>query len=112
MRIASRPLFWGAILLILPLALLPRVPRLLPAEGLDHVLAFAVAAAVGLAGWRHRGRMLLALASFAVMIEMVQLVPMLGRDADADDLAASLIGIVVGLLFDALRRGWRRWMNA
>lgn len=105
-----RIVFWLCALLVLILALLPpKVP--MPTTGWDksnHVLAFGTLAVLGLRGWRERTWLVLAgLLVYGVLIEYLQgLTPY--RDADAIDVVADAVGMLLGLACHVgLRRGLR-----
>jgi len=102
-------LFWLALAVTLVMALLPRPP--VAALGLNdkfqHMAAFAV---LSLLAWlafpRQRLRVLfLALAAIGGLIEVLQMIPALHRDADVKDWIADCLAIG-GVL--ALGGVWRR----
>lgn len=100
-------LFWAALAFAFVMAVLPRPPQLPgdPSDKVQHVLAFATLA--GLAAFAYPRASLLvilaALSAFGALIEIVQLIPALGRDGDvmdwiADTLAAAAVLAVAGPL--------------
>lgn len=103
MLLVARFLLWLAALGALVVACLPATFAL-PAEPddkLQHIAAFAVLSA--LAACAHpRARLttlLLALALFGGLIEIVQSIPVVGRDADVFDWGADIAASAVTLVF-------------
>lgn len=99
-----RLLFWGCAIAVLVLALMPPSPRM-PDTGWDkanHMLAFGVLAMLAMRGWPGRAWViLLALIGYGVLIEVLQgFTP--DRDADAIDVIADTIGILIGLAASTL----------
>ena len=98
----TRPLFWIAWTFSFVMAVLPHPPRIPgePDDKIKHILAFLTLALLGsfafpkLKPWK----LLLWLSLFGVLIELIQMVPMLHRDADVIDwladtfAAAAVIG--------------------
>ena len=105
----ARLLFWSSVAFALVMACLPQ-PVALPGDPSDkllHIIAFAVLALLAVFAYpRIRLLTILAgLSSFGALIEFVQLIPALNREADwidwvADTLAAA---VVLGCVF-LLRR--------
>jgi hypothetical protein len=106
-------LFWLALVVTLVMALLPRPPvaALGLNDKLQHMAAFAV---LSLLAWlafpRQRLRVLfLALAAIGGLIEILQMIPALHRDADVKDWIADCIAIAAVLGFcGSLRWIWGR----
>ncbi|MEN9925612.1 MAG: hypothetical protein RL268_1738 [Pseudomonadota bacterium] len=99
----TRLLLWLAALFALVMALLPQ-PPVLPGAASDkaqHMLAFAVLSLLSALAYPQRrlGEIFIAMAVFGALIEVLQLIPALGRSADiADwiaDCGASLAVLVV-----------------
>jgi VanZ family protein len=114
----TRRVFWGLVVVITVLALYPRLTLPEPelTEGViltpfsNHVLAFVTLAIVGAIGWGLQRRLVLGLALYAVVIELVQsLSP--GRETALEDLLASLGGLTVGCALAALFRSAGRWLG-
>lgn len=112
----ARPVFYLAAAFAFVMAVLPHPPRL-PGEPSDkvlHILAFtALGTLASLAFARRSALSLLAgLAVFGAVIEMVQAIPALHRDAEladwiADALAAALaIGVTRFALLPLAERYW------
>lgn len=102
-------LFWLALGVTLVMALLPRPPvaALGLNDKLQHMAAFAV---LSLLAWlafpRQRLRVLfLALAAIGGLIEILQMIPALHRDADVKDWIADCLAIGGVLLLGGV---WRR----
>jgi VanZ family protein len=98
------PLFWAAMLFALVMASLPRPPRLPgdPGDKIQHIIAFLTLAALAAAAYPRMRLMLIAagLSAFGALIEFIQLIPMLNRDAEwvdwlADTAAAALVLLAV-----------------
>lgn len=106
-----RPLFWLLLAFALVMALLPKPPSL-PidqfGDKFEHMLAFAALAGVADLGWRHISpwRIGLQLSAFGALIEVLQAIPSLHRDADVRDWVADTLAILVATLF---ARALARW---
>lgn len=106
-------LFWLALAVTLVMALLPRPPvgALGVNDKLQHMTAFAV---LSLLAWlafpRQRLSVLfLALAAIGGLIEILQMIPALHRDADVKDWIADCLAIAAVLgLCEGLRWIWGR----
>ncbi len=110
-------LFWAAVLFAFVMALLPRPPRLPgdPSDKVQHILAFCILTALALAAYRETSpiKIGLSLALLGGAIELVQLVPMLGRDASWIDWAADCGAVAAILLVGTpLRRAFARRRGA
>jgi hypothetical protein len=83
------------------MAVLPHPPQLpgQPTDKLQHIAAFAVLTALACAAWpaAPRLRVLVALAGFGALIELVQAIPALNRSADWRDWLADTGAILVTL---------------
>ncbi len=95
--------FWTAALVALVMACLPQPPKLWtdPDDSLQHFTAFATIATLARIGYP-RAQMLtllLAITAFGGLIELVQMIPALGRDSSFDDwmvdMAATSIALVL-----------------
>lgn len=109
-RQAIRAAFWLALVAITALALTPGPslpPALLGADKLKHAAAFAALAGLARLGWPGVRLWLLALVLLlhGGLIEIVQAMPVLGRDMSLADLAADAIGIALGF---AAVWSWKR----
>ena len=102
-----RLLFWGACVYALVMALLPHPPRLPgdPSDKIQHIIAFAVLAALGRLAYRQASVLLLlaGLSLFGAAIELLQTIPGLNRHGDpldwlADTASAALILLAIRLL--------------
>lgn len=91
------PLFWAAACFALVMALLPRPPQLpgTPSDKIQHILAFAVltALAVGAYPKARLPALCAALSTFGALIELLQAIPQLNRDASVADWAADTMAI-------------------
>lgn len=112
-RIAFRALAGLLVLVVAWLAFKPATgaDEGLPWDKANHALAFMVLTAVTLQGWRWLGFWSLALVMLAagVTIELVQGLPVVGRDADVWDVVADMTGFALGWTATVgLRRFGRR----
>ncbi|HEX8643940.1 MAG TPA: hypothetical protein VF702_08510 [Allosphingosinicella sp.] len=112
MRLLLRLAFWAALLFALVMAVLPQPPDV-PGEPSDkvlHILAFSVLAALAAFAYRAAplGRIGLLLSAFGALIEIVQSVPLLHRDADLVDWIADTAALAAVLSLFALRRAQER----
>lgn len=103
--------FWSATLFAFVMATLPQPPQLpgQPSDKIQHILAFTVLAALAAAAYP-RTRLLkigLGLSAFGALIELVQTIPMLHRDAEFIDWIADTAAAAIVLALAALvrRRG-------
>lgn len=98
-----RPLFWLLFTFALVMAVLPKPPSL-PidrfGDKFEHMLAFAALAGVANLGWRNLSPLAIAirLSAFGALIEFLQMIPSLHRDADLRDWIADTLAIVVATL--------------
>ncbi|MBS0475053.1 MAG: VanZ family protein [Proteobacteria bacterium] len=104
-----RPLFWFCAALALTMALLPSPPSL-PIDRFgdktEHMLAFATLALLADLGWRRKPTLLIAvgLSAFGALIEFLQAIPAVHRDADPLDWLADTAAIIVATLVARLLR--------
>ena len=107
-----RPLFWLLLAFALTMALLPKPPSL-PIDPFGdkfaHMLAFAALAGVANLGWREipAWRTGLQLSAFGALIEVMQLLQALHRDADVRDWVADTVAIVISTLAARMILAWR-----
>lgn len=104
--------FWSAAALAFFMAVRPPVgdPHLSMSDKALHMAAFAVLASLAALAFRRTPlwRIGLGLLLFGGAIEVVQGLPIVGRDADARDLVADAAGIALALPLSALvLRRWR-----
>ena len=96
--IMARALFWLALVFALVMALLPQPPALpgTPSDKTQHMIAFAVLSLLAALAYPQLrlGEIFIAMAALGALIEVLQLIPALGRDAEfvdwVADCAASL----------------------
>jgi VanZ family protein len=85
----ARILFWSAALFAFIMAALPQPPEVpgTPSDKVLHMLAFACLAALGSAAYPRLAafKLVAALSAFGALIEFVQLIPELHRDAELLD---------------------------
>ena len=107
--------FFGAAAFTFAMAVAPpgAGPELLPWDKAQHFLAFYVLAVLGAAAFPRQALLApaLALAAFGGMIELVQALPFVGRDAEVGDWAADVVGVLFALAPLALGR-WRARVRA
>ena len=93
--------FWAALTFAFVMAVLPKPPALpgAPGDKVQHIIAFVVLTGLArLAYPRVRAvTLLLAFAGFGALIELVQMVPALGRTAALDDWIADVVATIVVL---------------
>lgn len=95
----ARAVFWTALAFTVVMATLPHPPAALstPSDKVNHVIAFFVLTALHKLAYRDFGfwKRLLVMAALGGLIELVQMVPALHRDAEwldwAADVAAALV---------------------
>lgn len=96
----ARILFWCALIGATTLAVMPQPPQL-PTDSLgdkfNHILAFSVMAVLAWAGWpsASRLRIVAGLSLLGGLIELVQSIPALHRDADPRDWVADTLAVLV-----------------
>jgi VanZ family protein len=101
--------FAVAVLLYLTLAPDQDLPRVHLWDKAEHAIAWFVLAAIGLAFWPARPRLI---AGFAValgaLVEVLQWITPYGRDGDVRDLLADSVGVTCALLAAAAVQGMAR----
>jgi VanZ family protein len=101
--------FWAASAFAFIAAVMPHetAPDFGAGDKVNHMVAFLTLAVLGRLAYPHvRLRWLLAgLALFGLIIEVVQMIPALNRDADPRDWLADMAAALAGM---ALVSGWRR----
>lgn len=98
--------FWSALVFALVMALLPQPPSVPAGDKVQHMVAFAVLAGLGSRAY-HLASLLklgIGLAAFGGLIEILQSIPVLHRDASLRDWAADCVAIAVVLVLTHLRR--------
>ena len=99
-----RLLFWAALIFAFVMAVVPHPPRLPgdPGDKIQHIVAFATLSLLGHFAFREVPalRLVVGLALFGALIEMVQTIPALNRDGDIVDWIADTLAViaVLGLL--------------
>jgi hypothetical protein len=97
-----RVLLWIAVACVFVLAVVPHPPVIpgRPSDKLQHMAAFAALAVLAWLAYPKAAKVRIGiyLALFGALIELVQAIPGLGRDADPADWAADLAAISVVLL--------------
>jgi VanZ family protein len=101
--------FWAVALFAFVMAVLPSSPSLEVSDKLQHMAAFFVIAILGCAAYPRFGRLKLALAliAFGGLIEIVQMIPLLGRDSQLSDWVADIIAVLIALSCYALVQRFR-----
>lgn len=106
-------LFWSALIFALIMASLPQPPSLPgdPDDKMLHILAFTALAALIIPAYPRANVfvLFLLLCLFGGMIELVQSIPALGRDAEARDWLADTLaaGLTLATAASIRRWGWR-----
>lgn len=104
----AKALFWAACSFSFVMAVLPHPPQVPgePNDKIQHILAFLTMALLGMFAFPtlRAWKLLLWLSLFGALIEVIQMVPLLHRDADVLDWLAdtSAAAAVIGAL------AWRR----
>ena len=98
------------------MASLPKPPPLTPglSDKLQHFLTFAGLSALAVSAYP-RTRLLLiglGLSALGLLIEVIQLIPMLNRSSEFADFLADVAAIIVVLALTFLLRRWRRTLHA
>lgn len=103
-RTLLRLLFWAACAFAFVMAILPHPPIILSyvSDKLQHIFAFIVLAVLGRFAYPEtkKRKLLLGLMAFGALIEFVQAIPALHRDADpldwiADTAAALTVFVII-----------------
>lgn len=108
----ARASFWAALLFAFVMAVMPVPPVTVEAnDKVQHMLAFATLTLLMGVGWPRLPlwRILVTMGLFGALIEVVQMIPELHRDAEladwwADMLAVSAVLLPIALLRSGLRR--------
>lgn len=107
-----RWLFWSAAAFAFVMAVIPHPPELpgAPSDKVQHIAAFATLALLGSRAYHStaQAKILVRLALFGALIEVVQAIPALHRDSDVMDWLADVVSAAAALL---LVRGWRAWRS-
>jgi hypothetical protein len=107
-----RLLFWAAIVFAFVMAILPHPPEIpgAPSDKVQHIIAFVALAGLGYWAYpRSQKRLLLVgLAAFGALIEVVQAIPALHRDSDPADFMADTLAAAAVLTAVAIWRLTRR----
>jgi VanZ family protein len=110
-RILTRILFWSAAAFAFVMAVIPRPPELPghPSDKLQHIVAFLVLAILGEWAYPHirKRYLLLGLAAFGAIIEVVQGLPFVGRDRDPLDWIADMGAAFTVFAIVALWTYWK-----
>lgn len=101
-----RILFWAALLAALIVATLLEPVQAGASDKVQHAVGFAALTAMGLLAYPAAPlwKLAVGLSAFGLLIELLQGLPAVGRDADALDWLADCLGILAVLLVAALRR--------
>ena len=104
-----RMAFWSAAIFAFVMAVLPHPPQIpgTPSDKIQHILAFGILAGLAAAAYRDTPLIPLGirLSIFGAVIELVQLIPALNRDADwADWVADTAAAAAILLLAAAVKR--------
>lgn len=91
--------FWAAAVFAFVMAVLPHPIELPTSDKVQHMAAFFVITAVGCAAYRglSRVKLMLAMIAFGGMIELVQMMPEIHRDAEWSDWFADILAVLLAL---------------
>lgn len=108
-----KPLFWAALIFAYVAAILPALdaPSIASSDKIEHIIAFFTLALLAALAWHGASllRVGLMLAGFGALIEVTQAIPLLNRDASAEDFLADCAAIIAGLAVGwLLRKGIAR----
>ena len=95
-----RMAFWAASLFAFVMAVLPHPIELLAtSDKVQHMTAFFVITTLGCAAFRglSRIKLMVAMVAFGGLIELVQLIPELHRDAQWSDWLADILAVILAL---------------
>ena len=108
LEVPLRGLFWCAAAFALLMASLPKPPQLpgSPSDKIQHIVAFGVLAALASAGYRQLApwKIGVGLSLLGALIELIQMVPTLNRDAEVLDWVADTTAAAFVLLLSAAIR--------
>lgn len=101
---------WAAASFALVMAVLPHPLQISPSDKAQHMLAFATLTLFASLGYPRAfpTRIAVALGVFGALIEVVQAIPALHRDADIRDWLADMLAVGVVLAIVAIGRRVRR----
>lgn len=103
-----RIVFWIALVVSLAAALNPMPPRIPgpPSDKVQHILAFLMLTAMALVAYprARRWAQALALSGFGALIEFLQMIPALHRDAELLDWVADTGAILAVIVLAAVLR--------
>lgn len=103
--------FWGAAAFAFIMALLPKPPQVPgnPSDKIQHMIAFGVLASLASHAYFRTSLVKIGfgLAGFGALIEVLQTIPVLHRDASAIDWMADCAAVAVVLIVTHLRSGVR-----
>jgi len=101
-----RVAFWTAVVVAFTAAVVPAedAPEVMPWDKAQHFLAFYVLAVVGAAAYPRSSLLAIGavLSAFGALIEFVQMIPALHRDAELLDWVADTVAVAAALLPTAL----------
>ena len=107
-------MFWAALALTFMGAILPAdlAPQIFHWDKAEHFVAFYVLAIFAAAAYSRQGLFFLgaSLSGVGALIELIQALPLVHRDADFKDWVADTVAITAALAPIVLNR-WRIWMN-
>lgn len=92
--------FWAAALFAFVMAVLPQPVELPGSDKVQHMAAFFTITMLGRVGYRglSRVKLVLAMVAFGGLIEVVQMVPELHRDAEWSDWLADILAVILALV--------------
>lgn len=103
--------FWCAAAFAFVMAALPHPPTVPfePGDKIQHMVAFATLGALGTLAYPRLSalRLAAALGAFGALIESVQMIPALHRDAELGDWIADISAVAVSLVVMHLVVRWR-----
>jgi VanZ family protein len=104
LRLLARLAFWSACIVAFVMAVMPVPPEIPASDKLQHIFAFVVLALLGRLAYPDVKKrwLLVGLMAFGALIEIVQALPIVGRDSDpldwvADTAAALTVFVIVAL---------------
>jgi VanZ family protein len=116
-RIAARIAqlaFWVAAVVVFVVAVRPpsAEPPLIPWDKAAHFLGFYILTVLAAAAFPRRALLWLALglSAYGALIELIQALPVVGRDCDVWDWVADSVAIAAALLPLFIPR-WRAWLG-